>query len=195
MLVFRLIQQSAFVVVAGDWPGSLILLLSLDLPIQGAFFPNRLQKYFKSSRYHVTVWHSVVEFQGVEVGDNNVVYIISGGIDFLWHALLMLNGCQHLIIMINVIWHGASWSALLCPVRDGHAEILGGPYSKKSPLPSIGDFLCLADSPKLSKLPNTWPVKNTTKTYHLLQPSKNRSTIEAHDSKERLLAVSLVEVS
>jgi hypothetical protein len=28
------------------------------------------------------------------------------------------------------------------------AEILGDPYSKKSPLPSIGDFPRLADSPK-----------------------------------------------
>ncbi len=32
----------------------------------------------------------------------------------------------------------------------GCAEILGYPYSKKSPLPSIGDFPHLDDSPKLS---------------------------------------------
>ncbi len=30
------------------------------------------------------------------------------------------------------------------------AEILGDPYSKKYPLPSIDDFPCLANSPKLS---------------------------------------------
>ncbi len=30
------------------------------------------------------------------------------------------------------------------------AEILGDPYSKKTPLPSIGDFPCLADSPKIT---------------------------------------------
>ncbi len=33
---------------------------------------------------------------------------------------------------------------------QGCAEILGDPYSKKSPLPSIGNFPCLANSPKLS---------------------------------------------
>ncbi len=33
---------------------------------------------------------------------------------------------------------------------QGCAEILGDLYSKKSPLPSIGSFPCLADSPKLS---------------------------------------------
>jgi hypothetical protein len=32
----------------------------------------------------------------------------------------------------------------------GCAEILGDPYSKRSPLPSIGNFPHLADSPKLS---------------------------------------------
>jgi hypothetical protein len=32
---------------------------------------------------------------------------------------------------------------------QGCAEILGDPNSKKSLLPSIGDFPCLADSPKL----------------------------------------------
>jgi hypothetical protein len=30
------------------------------------------------------------------------------------------------------------------------AEILGDPYSKNCPLPSIGNYPCLADSPKLS---------------------------------------------
>jgi hypothetical protein len=35
-------------------------------------------------------------------------------------------------------------------IYDLRAEILGDPYSKKSPLPSIGNFPCLANSPKLS---------------------------------------------
>jgi hypothetical protein len=34
--------------------------------------------------------------------------------------------------------------------RANSAEILGDPYSKKSPLPSIGNFPHLANSPKLS---------------------------------------------
>jgi hypothetical protein len=85
LLVLHLIQPPlAFILVAGDWPGGLVLLLSLDLPIQGAFFPNWLHAYFKTSRYHVTFWCSVVEFQGVDVGDDDVVYVISGGFDFLW---------------------------------------------------------------------------------------------------------------
>ncbi len=122
LLVLHLIQHlSTFVVVAGDWPGGLVLLLSLDQPIQGALFPTRLHEYFKSSNYSVTCWRSVVEFQGAKVGLNNVVNIISGGIDFLRRVLLMLDGCQCFIVMIEVVWHGASWYALQCAIRDGHS--------------------------------------------------------------------------
>ncbi len=49
--------------------------------------------------------------------------------------------------------------------------------------------------PQAIQLMSTWPVKNTTETYHSLQPSKNRNTIEAHNSRVPLLAVSLIEVS
>jgi hypothetical protein len=93
----------------------------LDLPIQGAFFPNRLHVHFKSSKYCVTFWCSVVEFQGAEVGDDDVVYIISGGIEFLRRVLLMLDGCQQVIVVIKVIRNGASRSLLQRIVWDSHA--------------------------------------------------------------------------
>jgi hypothetical protein len=57
---------TSFVVVAGDWPGSLISLLALNLPIRGAFFPVRFHEYFKSSKYQVTSWKSVADFHGPE---------------------------------------------------------------------------------------------------------------------------------
>jgi hypothetical protein len=111
--VLHLIQPPlAFVVVAGDWPGGLVLLLSLDLPIQGAFFPNQLHAKSKFFNHCVTFWRSVAEFQGAEVGDDNVVYTMSGGIDFLWHVLLKLDGCQQVIVMIKAIQNGASRSVL-----------------------------------------------------------------------------------
>jgi hypothetical protein len=37
---------SGFVVVAGDWPGSLISLLALDLPIQGALLSQMIPRVF-----------------------------------------------------------------------------------------------------------------------------------------------------
>ncbi len=78
--------------------------------------------------------------------------------------------------------------------RQGCTEILEDPYSKKSPLPSIGISLIWL-TPLSFPFLGTWPVKNTTETYHLLQPSKNRCIIEAHNAREFLLAVSLVEIS
>jgi hypothetical protein len=63
------------------------------------------------------------------------------------------------------------------------------PITKHWQFPLSGQLL------QAIQLPSTWPVKNTTESYHLLQPSKNRGTIEAHNSRECLLAVSLVEVS
>jgi hypothetical protein len=76
---------SGFVVVAGDWPGSLILLLALDLPIQGAYFPRQYHEYFKSSKYRVTHWHTTLDF--VPSGQDTVlVYLLSGGwISFVGH--------------------------------------------------------------------------------------------------------------
>ena len=35
-----------FVIIAGGWPSALIRLLALDLPIQSAYFPTQLHKYF-----------------------------------------------------------------------------------------------------------------------------------------------------
>ena len=72
-----------------------------------------------------------------------------------------------------------------------NADILGDPYSKKSTLPNIGELplSCRRPKDKDYQLPSTWPAKNTTtETYHLLQPSKNRCTIEAHNSIDDLLA-------
>jgi hypothetical protein len=101
-----------FVVVAGDWPGGLELLHSLDVHIQDAFFPSWFHGLFNSSKYRVTFWCSVVDFQGVEVGNDDVIYIILGSIDFLRHMLPALVGCQQVIVTMDVTHHGASRSAL-----------------------------------------------------------------------------------
>jgi hypothetical protein len=72
--------------------------------------------------------------------------------------------------------------------RQGCAEILGDPYSKKSPLPSIGDFPCLADSPKLS----SYQVLGQSRIQQRHTTCYNHPRIEAHNSRQCLLAVSLV---
>jgi hypothetical protein len=49
------------------------------------------------------------------------------------------------------------------------AEILGDPYSKKSPLPSIGEFLSVCH-PKYPILPITWPTTTSAATHYTQQP-------------------------
>jgi hypothetical protein len=49
------------------------------------------------------------------------------------------------------------------------AEILGDPYSKKSPLPSIGKFPSVCH-PTYSRLPTTWPTLTSAATHYTQQP-------------------------
>jgi hypothetical protein len=44
-----------FVVVSGGWPSELLAILSLGLPLTGAYFPSRLHRYFKP-KGGVTLW-------------------------------------------------------------------------------------------------------------------------------------------
>jgi hypothetical protein len=102
---------SFVVVAAGDWPGSLILLLALNLPIQGAFFPVRFHAYFKSSKYQVTSWKPVADFHGPG-NDTTPIYLLSGGVPFLKRVLSLLVGCQRVIVTLDVTRQGASRTTL-----------------------------------------------------------------------------------
>ncbi len=62
-----------------------------------------------------------------------------------------------------------------CAAVHSPAEILGDPYSKKSPLPSIGGFLCLANSPKLS----SYQVLGQSRTQQRHTNRYNHPKIEA----------------
>jgi hypothetical protein len=77
--------------------------------------------------------------------------------------------------------------------RGGCAEILGDPYFKKSPLPSIGKFPSVCH-PKYYRLPITWPTMTSAVTHYIQQPLWNSSSV-AHNSRERYLAVSHLRVS
>ena len=112
---------TSFVVVAGDWPGSLISLLALNLPIQGAFFPARFHEYFKSSKYQVISWKSVADFHGTG-NDTTPIFLLSGVFTFLKQVLGMLAGSQErVIITFDVTRQGASHPTLQRHTRDGCA--------------------------------------------------------------------------
>ena len=52
--------------------------------------------------------------------------------------------------------------------RQGCAEILGDPYSKKSPLPNIGEFPSVCH-PTYSRIPITLPTTTPAATYYIQQ--------------------------
>jgi hypothetical protein len=52
---------------------------------------------------------------------------------------------------------------------DKSAKILGDPYSKKSPLPSIGKFQSICH-PKYPILPSTWLTTTSAATHYTQQP-------------------------
>ena len=108
LLVLRILTPpTPCVFVAGDWPGSLILLLALNLPIQGAFFPTKSHKYFKPSKYQVTSWCSVADFHGL--GEETCsIFLSSGRVTFLQRVLGTFSCSQCVIVLIDVTRQGAS---------------------------------------------------------------------------------------
>jgi hypothetical protein len=109
-----------FVVASGSWPSSLISAIALGLPLQAAYFPNKFHTYFNCSKAHVTKWDSVVDFWGC-AANVGVVYLLSGGVQFLCRMLLVVAGYPWVIVTVDVGPRGVSRQALLCAPKAGHA--------------------------------------------------------------------------
>jgi hypothetical protein len=71
-----------FVVAAQHWPGSLISVLALDLPLLAGYFPIKLHGYFKFSKTPIAQWFSTHDFCA-PIHGGNTVYLLSGSSEFL----------------------------------------------------------------------------------------------------------------
>ncbi len=109
-----------FVVVSSGWPSSLILVITLGLPLQAAYFPNKFHAYFNCSKAQVTKWDSVVNFWGC-ASNVGVVYLLSGDIQFLCRMLVVVAGYPRVIVTVDVGHCGVSRQALLRASKAGHA--------------------------------------------------------------------------
>ena len=78
-----------FVVVAKDWPSSLISVLGLHLPLVAAYFPSHFHHYFKLPKYGVKQWYATNYFH-VPHQDSRTIYLLSGPADFLHRVLATL---------------------------------------------------------------------------------------------------------
>ncbi len=117
-----------------------------------------------------------------------------------WWLSIQTSYCQHTSTCPTLLCpHGQLSHSATTSYEAKHSSRVcwnpRGSLLQEVPIAKHGHFPLSGPLPYRYQLPNTWPVKNTTEKYHLLQLSKNTCTIEAHNSRERLLAVSLVEVS
>ena len=83
------IPPGGFVVVAQDWPSSLISVLGLHLPLVAAYFPKHFHHYFNLPKNGVTQWNSTHDFLDPHQ-DSRIIYLLSGSSDFLHRVLLTL---------------------------------------------------------------------------------------------------------
>jgi hypothetical protein len=108
-----------FVVVAQDWQGSLVSILSLKLPLWAVYFPLKLHSYFNPLKKGVTQWHSPSDFQAHEQRALSV-YLLSGDSAFLWRLLLLMADPQQVIVTLDIPQRGTSRSMFQKAMRSGH---------------------------------------------------------------------------
>jgi hypothetical protein len=89
-----------FVVVAQDWPGSVILVLALNLHPLAGYFPIKFHRYFNLPKNVATRWHSMRDFSA-PYQDQTIVYLLSGDSVFLQHILDTLAGCQRVFVTVE----------------------------------------------------------------------------------------------
>ena len=73
-----------FVVLAQGWPGGLITIMSLRLPLAGAFFPPRLHRYFNlPTKTNLRTWFPLGDTFATTTFDGPVIYVVSGSLEFI----------------------------------------------------------------------------------------------------------------
>jgi hypothetical protein len=107
------------VVVAQQWPSSLISILALGLPLLGGYFPTKLHGYFNLSKAKLDHWHSIWDFCAPT--HTAATYLLSGGVNFLRRGLAVLGGSQRVIVTVEWSRRSASRPSLAKALRAGHA--------------------------------------------------------------------------
>ena len=86
-----------FVVVSGGWPNDLLAVLSLGLPLLGAYFPSKFHQYFKP-RVEVLKWSVPSEVKKCQFSEGTV-WLISGSRQFI-DGIISFHRPRRLIITV-----------------------------------------------------------------------------------------------
>ena len=97
---------SPIVVVAEAWPGVLVSLLALKLPIGGAFFPKGFHSYFSyhQNKHEVSPWQPTLAFTS-SVFTQDHVFFLSGSMEFIQKVWPVVQGFTHVITSIDFNRH------------------------------------------------------------------------------------------
>ena len=95
-----------FIVVAGGWPSALLAILSLGLPLVGAYFPSRFHRYFKP-KGGVTSWFtpSALNTTSLPAG---VGLLVSGSKRFINGIMGAVGPTQRIIASAEISLRGGS---------------------------------------------------------------------------------------
>ena len=76
----RISSPPKMVIIAAQWPGWLVALIALVIPIQEAYFPAAYHSFFKPKNGNYT-WKTPLELLCAP-RDNKAIYLVSGAVQF-----------------------------------------------------------------------------------------------------------------
>lgn len=117
-VIASLVFSCPVVIVSQGWPSSLIAALSLGVPVEGAYFPYHLHKFFKPTKSRHIIWQSTASFNMSRHGD--VIFIVSGSVDFLDDLWPKLRGTQSVIAQVITPMRDVSFKRLQYSRRVAH---------------------------------------------------------------------------
>lgn len=99
-----------FIVVAGGWPSALLAILSLGLPLVGAYFPPRFHRYFKP-KGGVTSWFTPSELNTTRL-PAGVGLLVSGSERFIDGIMGTVGPTRRIIALVEISLRGATLRVL-----------------------------------------------------------------------------------
>ena len=99
-----------FIVVAGGWPSALMAIISLGLPLVGAYFPPRFHRYFKP-KGGVTSWFTPSALNTTRL-PAGVGLLVSGSERFIDGIMGTVGPTRRIIASVEICLRGATLRGL-----------------------------------------------------------------------------------
>ncbi len=99
-----------FIVVAGGWPRALMAIISLGLPLVGAYFPPQFHRYFKP-KGGVTSWFTPSALKTTRLPEG-VGLLVSGSEPFIDGIMGTVGPTRRIIASVEISLRGATLRGL-----------------------------------------------------------------------------------